>query len=162
MWPPVCSYLHSDYFLRSLVCGMPLSRNLWPCEFLIAVVQRWYHSSNTFVYQEFASTATDGKDITLWPRRDIVILLSFISSITHAIFSNFLCFFSNFVCPITGAHTNGVERTWRPLKAEVRKVGYVGLTSFDVFLHGWRYKYQLQRSGMSFDRIHDTLVQTLV
>ena len=25
-------------------------------------------------------------------------------------------FLRNFVCPLTGAHTNGVERTWRPMK----------------------------------------------
>ena len=68
---------------------------------------------------------------------------------------------SNFVCPMTGAHTNGIERTWRPLKEEIRAGHHVSLDVFDVYLHCWRYKYQLHRDGMTFDRIYDNIIECL-
>ena len=68
---------------------------------------------------------------------------------------------SNFVCPITGAHTNGIERQWRSLKEEIRRGHHVTLGTFDRYLHCWRYRHQLHVDGMRFDRIYDEMVQCL-
>ena len=70
-------------------------------------------------------------------------------------------YLSNFVCPITGADTNGVERVWRPLKEEFRAAHHVTLDVFDAHLHCWRHRYQMKRDGMRFDRIYDNILQCL-
>ena len=79
-------------------------------------------------------------------------------------------FLSNFVCPLTGAHTNGVERTWRPMKRYFsidfpenspwccvlrmfRNARSVSLEQFDSYLYSWLFRYNLERSGMRDDQI---------
>ena len=62
---------------------------------------------------------------------------------------------------ITGAHTNGIERQWRPLKEDFRRGHHVTLGKFDRHLHCWRYRHQLHMDGMRFDRIYDDIVQCL-
>ena len=51
-----------------------------------------------------------------------------------------------------------VERTWKPLKAHFRAKESVGLKQFDQVLQAWLYRYNMERAGMRFDQIVDTLV----
>ena len=85
----------------------------------------------------------------------------------------------NFVCPLTGAHTNNVERTWRPMKryfslgfcdiADLmfllrmfRNARRVTLSSFDSYLYSWLFRYNLERSGMRDDQVYDEIDKCLV
>ena len=88
-------------------------------------------------------------------------------------------FLRNFVCPLTGAHTNNVERTWRPMKRYLsfcfcddteclfvlrmfKNARRVTLSSFDSYLYSWLFRYNLERSGMRDDQVYDEIDQCLV
>ena len=88
-------------------------------------------------------------------------------------------FLRNFVCPLTGAHTNSVERTWRPMKRYLssyfcddteclfvfrmfKNARRVTLSSFDSYLYAWLFRYNLERSGMRDDQVYDEIDQCLV
>ena len=65
---------------------------------------------------------------------------------------------STFIDRLTGCHTNGVERTWKPLKQHFRERQKVNLDRFDATLQAWLYRYNMERSGMRQDRIIDALI----
>ena len=44
---------------------------------------------------------------------------------------------------------------------EFKSSHHVTMHNIDSHLHCWRYKYQLQRDGMRFDRIYDEILHCL-
>ena len=63
--------------------------------------------------------------------------------------------------PVTRCHTNGVERTWRPMKRHFRGRKTVTLERFDATLQAWLYRYNMQRQGMRQDRVYDAIIDCL-
>ena len=67
----------------------------------------------------------------------------------------------NFVDPVTRAHTNGIERCWRPLKEVLSQRKGYRIDHFDNILHCWLFEYNLQRRGLRMDQIYDEILEAL-
>ena len=77
--------------------------------------------------------------------------------------------FGHFVCchkdgfknPLTGKHTNNIERTWRPWKEFVRNLRPIRHYNIPIYLNSWLFRFNLHQAGVSWDGIVDGLIQTM-
>ena len=63
-----------------------------------------------------------------------------------------------FVDPVTGEHTNGIERCWRPFKEYVRKFGPIWDDAMDDYLYSWLFRFNRGRAGKSRRQIFDEIL----
>jgi hypothetical protein len=66
-----------------------------------------------------------------------------------------------FVCPVTGFHTNTIERQWRDMKSYCRDFLPLSEPKFEVFLYDWLYRKQRLLEGKTNVQIVDDILGDL-
>ena len=102
--------------LRSWEFTMSRLNNSWHYAYLIVSWPRCVLSSSIGASREYRWPRMRGQGTTSYARTVGVIWRLCIRGDVVDYSNNFLSNLRNFVCPLTGAHTNNVERSWRPLK----------------------------------------------
>ena len=70
------------------------------------------------------------------------------------------CHKDGFKNPLTGAHTNNVERCWKPWKKHVRTHGPIRLRDIPIHLNEWVFCFNLKNAGASPRQVVDASFRT--
>ena len=64
---------------------------------------------------------------------------------------------SNFIDPLTGAHTQGIERVWWDWKQYVREMRCIHQEDIEEHLYSWLFRYNRVQSGVTREQIIDDI-----
>ena len=64
----------------------------------------------------------------------------------------------NFVDPVTGANTQGIERAWKTWKKNVRDSGPVHEDRLNEYLYAWVFRHNRQMTGVSHEQLVDDMI----
>ena len=87
--------------------------------------------------------------------------------VVHKRYKNFqymLIYFCvrNFVDPVTGAHTQGIERCWKSWKDYVRRARCVREDKIASYLYAWVFVFNRTQSGVPRNQIIDDILTCFV
>ena len=146
------------WLLRSLVYMMKPRGKWLLCQWTIELQVLWYQSLSILFRPAGKWLQMHGKRTYNSATKITVILLLYTNSKHFGSQHGAAFLLSNFVDPITGAHSQGIERAWRDWKQVVSDAKCLDEDHLNDYLYSWIFVHNRKVSGVHVDQIVDDMI----